>query len=226
MSKTDDLANWYLRLNGFLTIPNFILHPSRPGSQRTEADVIGVRFPFRREFEGQDFDDAKLQCSLNKPSIFLVEVKTRVHKLNEAWKNSNKANINKVLADLGFFESDDCIASVAQNLYNFGRSDNKSFYCSLLFIGNVDAARVPTEYSSVPRILWEEIIAFIHKRFRTYFGIKAQHEQWDEVGQKLYQFAVDHEDLARFEEKVRNYCLLPAARVAVAPEPVRPSFRR
>ena len=45
---------WYLRLNGFLSVENFIAHadgdPTRQRGrlvgQRTELDVIGVRFPF------------------------------------------------------------------------------------------------------------------------------------------------------------------------------------
>ncbi len=40
--KAEMLANWYFRLNGFLTSQNYILHDRR--SQRTEIDILGVRF--------------------------------------------------------------------------------------------------------------------------------------------------------------------------------------
>jgi len=39
----EKVAYWYLRLNGFLQIENFIVHPSRRGSQRTDADLLAVR---------------------------------------------------------------------------------------------------------------------------------------------------------------------------------------
>ena len=50
-SKLDPekVAYWYFRLNGFLQIENFIIHPERYGSQRIDADLLAVRFPFRAE---------------------------------------------------------------------------------------------------------------------------------------------------------------------------------
>src|SRR5438876_10790541 len=55
---SESLAVWYFRLNGVFTIPNFVLHPRRQGSARTDIDVAGVRFPFRLEFdEGPGGDD-------------------------------------------------------------------------------------------------------------------------------------------------------------------------
>jgi len=49
---SERLALWFLRLNGFMTIPNFIVHPEGPREdgaypQRTDVDVLDVRFPFR-----------------------------------------------------------------------------------------------------------------------------------------------------------------------------------
>jgi hypothetical protein len=43
------VAYWYFRLNGFLQIENFVLHPAGGGSQRTDADLLAVRFPDRKE---------------------------------------------------------------------------------------------------------------------------------------------------------------------------------
>jgi len=48
--RAEQVANWYFRLNGFLSIPGFIVHPDiqRP-YPRTEADLIAVRFPYSKE---------------------------------------------------------------------------------------------------------------------------------------------------------------------------------
>ena len=45
----EKLAYWYLRLNGFLTIPNFVVHPDNGSNQKTDIDILGVRFPYRAE---------------------------------------------------------------------------------------------------------------------------------------------------------------------------------
>jgi hypothetical protein len=46
----EKVAYWYFRLNGFLQVENFVVHPGRRGSQRTDADLLGVRFLHRAEF--------------------------------------------------------------------------------------------------------------------------------------------------------------------------------
>ena len=43
------VASWYLRLNGFLQIENFYVHPEGRGGARTDADLLAVRFPHRAE---------------------------------------------------------------------------------------------------------------------------------------------------------------------------------
>jgi hypothetical protein len=72
--KTEDLAQWYFRLNGFLTVPNFILHPLRKGGARTDVDVVGIRFPYRREFATLrgEIDDSEFACR-DKPYLLLGE---------------------------------------------------------------------------------------------------------------------------------------------------------
>src|SRR2546423_1250095 len=48
-TKPELLADWFFRLNGCATIQNFVLHPNLAGSQRTDVDLIAVRFPYRNE---------------------------------------------------------------------------------------------------------------------------------------------------------------------------------
>ena len=47
--STEALEYWYLRLNGFLTITNFIVHPDHGGNHEKDADILGVRFQYRAE---------------------------------------------------------------------------------------------------------------------------------------------------------------------------------
>ena len=72
----EQLAYWYLRLNGFLTVQNFIVHPDSGSEQRTDADVLGVRFPYRAELKPKPMiDDEPFTHIKDKPFIAIAEVK-------------------------------------------------------------------------------------------------------------------------------------------------------
>src|ERR1035441_9470268 len=49
MNGHEWLALRYLRLNGYFTLPNFMAH--RRGGALTEVDVLGVRFPYRKNLK-------------------------------------------------------------------------------------------------------------------------------------------------------------------------------
>lgn len=57
----EKLAYWYFRLNGCLTIENFVVHPDWRRGQQTEIDLIAVRFPHRAELLNKSMiDDQKI----------------------------------------------------------------------------------------------------------------------------------------------------------------------
>lgn len=57
MNFAEQLSYWYLRLNGFLPLTNFVLH-HQPGEHRTsDADMIAIRFPHVFEAIGGQPDD-------------------------------------------------------------------------------------------------------------------------------------------------------------------------
>ena len=55
--EPEKVAYWYFRLNGFFQIENFVVHPTGRGAQRTDADLLAVRFPFRAERLIDDSND-------------------------------------------------------------------------------------------------------------------------------------------------------------------------
>ncbi len=90
--RAEHVSNWYFRLNGFLSIPGFVIHPDHPSRYpRTEADLIGVRFPNSTEvLDGVSMmDDPKLSglCKLTKTLFVLVEVKTELCSINGPWSD-------------------------------------------------------------------------------------------------------------------------------------------
>lgn len=48
-STPERLAYWYFRLNGFMTIENFLVHPETGSNPRTDVDILATRFAHRRE---------------------------------------------------------------------------------------------------------------------------------------------------------------------------------
>jgi hypothetical protein len=73
--KPGDLGRWYLRLNGFATIPSFVLHPESPReSQLTDIDIWGVRFPFRVEFGDVNNHDEPEFSESSKTILVISEV--------------------------------------------------------------------------------------------------------------------------------------------------------
>ena len=73
----EDVAYWYFRLNGCLTIQNFVIHPDWGSDQRTDVDIIAVRFPQREELLRNSMrDDGKLFPDRTRIRIIFAEVKT------------------------------------------------------------------------------------------------------------------------------------------------------
>lgn len=77
----EKVAYWYFRLNGFFQIENFVVHPARRGSQRTDADLLAVRFPHRAERLFDDpnnimaDDEQSLALSREMIDVLLIEIK-------------------------------------------------------------------------------------------------------------------------------------------------------
>lgn len=115
------LALWYFRLNGFLTIPNYVLHPDGRGSQRTDADLVGVRFRDRQE-GGPGWampDDAVWACDSGL-QVAIVEVKSGgCCKLNGPWTRRDYGNVDRLLTAVGCIPRD-VEQSVSTALYDCG----------------------------------------------------------------------------------------------------------
>ncbi len=89
----EQVAYWFFRLNGCLTTLNFVVHPDRPReSQRTEADILAVRFPFRCELATSDnhLADHSDFRSIGKTDVIIAEVKRGACKLNGPWTDPHQ----------------------------------------------------------------------------------------------------------------------------------------
>jgi len=206
--KYEALAYWYFRLNGFLTTVNFVLHPRRGGSQRTDADILGIRFPYRAEFpEGTESDEPEFAGTL-LPFFVIAEITRGECKLNGPWTDPDRGNIGAVLSAIGVYPPE-TVSAIAQLLYRDGRGEQSGTIGSLFCVGNAQNSTLRSRYPAVPQKTWGEITAFIWRRFRAHRTTKTDVEQWDSTGQQLSELSI--RSLSDFERAVRESCGLPRA---------------
>lgn len=184
------IAYWFFRLNGCATITNFIVHPDRRGSQRTDVDVLAVRFPYRTELltSGDPMPDHPVFNSDGKIDIIFAEVKHGLCRLNGPWTNPEDENMQRVLYAVGAFDRQQ-VLEAAQALYQEGYYQNGIYRVRLFAVGDrKNDAILPTAV----QLLWDEILAFIFDRFASYQAQKAHHGQWDSTGRQLFDLSSRH----------------------------------
>lgn len=200
--KTDNLAYWFFRLNGFLSIVNFVVHTERKGITGTDADILGVRFPYRAElFERPMPDYREFTKVTSRPYIAIAEV-TRGHcKLNGPWTSPEKRNIQRVLRAIGVLPLED-VDFVAEKLYEQGCYKDSKIYLSIICIGETSSPDVNNRYPLVPQIVWSDIKSFIYQRFRSYRNVKTWHQHWDENGHNLWNLFESTRDEQSFTSNI------------------------
>ena len=207
--RAEEVASWYFRLNGFLSLPGFVVHLDQdkaefgedgiPRYQRTEADFIGVRFVDSKEIinvfgnRRAMIDDATLTdlCapSNTKQALFvLVEVKAGLCKMNGPWTNRNKQNMQRVIRRLGFALNEEQIERIADMMYTSGRYEDDYYVLQYICIGYEKNLEISHRYRSVVQIDWTQIGNFLIERFKS-FPEKTPdgqvHDQWPKFGREF-----------------------------------------
>lgn len=200
--SSERLAYWYFRLNGFLTIQNFVVHPDWTAPQCTDIDLLAVRFPYRAELLKDPMeDDNRLILDPHKIRIILAEVKTGRIKLNKAWTNPSKKNFQRMLRAVGAIERER-VKDVSDKIYNNGWYEERDYVISLCCLGRTKNQDFLKRYPKMPQLSWEEILSFIYQRFKYYHRQKCQHDQWDKTGQILWDHAEEYSNEKEFCTKI------------------------
>ena len=132
MNYSETLAYWYLRLNGFFPVRNFVLHRTPRSTEsnqydNADVDLLAVRFPSvhekyeyvnRRDDQWDDHWDKKLLeeiPKLNRDFVgLIVEVKTGANSSNLS--SFNETRIRADIHRLGMFESSDTVNKLTEDL--------------------------------------------------------------------------------------------------------------
>ena len=185
----EQAAYWFFRLNGCSPIVNFVIHPDIGGqSQRTDVDILAVRFLHRTELwtSGKPMQDHTVFQSDKWIDIAMAEVKNGQCRLNGPWTHPPDENLHRVLYSIGAFEIDQ-VPIVALSLYQNGQFCDDQYRVRLFAIGDRTNSSL---LSGAVQLVWDDVLKFIHERFNRYLVQKAHHNQRDKRGQRLYRTAI------------------------------------
>jgi hypothetical protein len=201
ISNPERLGYWYLRFNGFMTTENFVVHPDRGNQQRTDADLLAVRFANRSELCTRPMQDDPFvtDCS-TLINLVIVEIKTGRCALNGPWTNPKKKNIQSVLRAIGCLPAAS-LNLAAKSLYEKGQYESSEVTCRLMAFGDeTDDLAIP----GVKQRTFDEMLGFIHKRFQAYRSQKSSVGNWLGDGKQLADMARSMSDLDSFRREARQ----------------------
>jgi len=204
---SEDLVLWYLRLNGFFTIKNFVVHPEKGPNQKTDIDALAIRLPHRAEGLTEDCEmvDDPIVLSISndiRPLILIAEVKKGPCKLNNTWENREKKNMERILKAIGCTPKENN-QIVADALYDVGiyRGD---YTISLICFGNREDIELKSRRPAITQILWDDVLGFIYDRFKKYTIRKSSHGQWDDTGHRLWDLCRIYNDRECFIDSAKK----------------------
>jgi hypothetical protein len=200
--NAEKLAYWYFRLNGCFTITNFIVHPDEGRSQRTDIDILAVRFPYREELLINPMkDDPIFLSNGSRMKVILAEVKTNTCNLNGPWTNPERQNMQRVLKAAGVFPRE-VLDEAAQALYSYGLYEDDSCTMTMFCIGKLENADLRRRFPDVPQVTWARVLDFVYDRFTYYRDQKCRNLQWDKTGRDLFTLVMNSHNKTSFTSQV------------------------
>lgn len=164
----EELVYWYLRLNGFFMIQNFVLNREEDKSV-SNVDVLAVRFPHVHEtVGGMEEEWHGVLSSLWEGNWFvglICEIKTGPNiEIEDVFRNYY--NLERAIARLGFFERrwENFDVHVAKAYKEpITKIDDKYKICKVLF-----AESIPSKPNNCLTITLDEVEQFIKRRLQRY----------------------------------------------------------
>lgn len=164
MNYGEEIVYWYLRLNGFFPLTNFVIHHSSEVAHTSDCDLLAVRLPFVYEEIGGNFDDwdgslTKI-ISFDHPIGIICEVKTGAYDVEDIFRSEY---VKYSIGRLGFTPKDN-IADLSKELNDVPLTETKEGFriCKLLIANN--GKKAPTFFYK--RL--NEVEDFIENRVRKY----------------------------------------------------------
>ncbi len=213
--RAEEVASWYFRLNGFLSIPGYVVHPDEPSpTPRTESDLMAVRFPHSAERIGtvRMPDDPLIEMVANGDQVLfiLVEVKAGRCNINGPWSERHKGNMQRAIHRLGFAATDDEANGIAEEMYESLQWKNQEYALQYISVGRQVHFRLKSRYPKLVQITWEDVGRFLYGRF-VEFPAKLNvgrpiHRTWPSFGRLYGEYVSSHDRRPPRERAVDTLC--------------------
>jgi hypothetical protein len=191
MNYGEEYAFWYLRLNGFFPISNFVIHKSGKISHSSECDLLAIRTPNVFEEIGGQKDDWDIwfrdRFDLNKTIGLICEVKTSRYNKDEIFR---KSNIQYCIGRLGFVQQQ-LIKSILNQCYESRVIDINDQYQ----IGKVLIANDGSDTNQYWYLNLGSVISFLEGRVEKYPEEKYSDRMF--FSSILFQSIIDRTSLKR-----------------------------
>ena len=184
MNYGEEIVYWYLRLNGFFPITNFVIHRSSKIKHSADCDLLAIRFPFVYEEIGgkpEDWDKSLVEeLGLDHTVGVICEVKTGAYDMKDIFRPEY---VNYAIGRLGFVPLGN-IDSVAEQLNNAASLETQAGYRIIkLLIANDKKESAGFIYRSL-----NSAEDFIEKRVRDYPQEKYADRMY--FGSELFQHTI------------------------------------
>ncbi len=181
MNFGETIGYWYLRLNGFFPLPNFVLHRSAaPNSQNADADILAIRHPYVHEDVGgnqKDWDGERFsRWGLNLEAeciCLIVEVKTGGFSAGVLETAFGRERLSYAFRRFGVLQSNSltqtldtlAMTSIAKvGAFSFGK---------LLISNSVPRSTGPDQTQNYLHLHLTEAVGFIRERMKRYHRQKS-----------------------------------------------------
>lgn len=173
MNYAETLAYWYLRLNGFFPLRDFVLHKGVEIQQTSDCDLLAIRFPHvYEEVGGQtgDWDTQRFQSwglDLGKPLSLVVQVKAETRSTDDGAAFSTEY-LRAALRRTGLWDGA-VVDGLLHDLATAPHAASGQAQVAKLLIAS-NPRRNDARYL---RLDLKDALRFIQKRFRDYQPQKA-----------------------------------------------------
>jgi len=168
MNYAETLAYWYLRLNGFFPLRDFVLHKGEEIQQTSDCDLLAIRFPHvYEEVGGQtgDWDTEQFQTwglDLGNPLALIVQVKARTRSTDDGAAFSTQY-IKAALRRTGLWD-EAAVEVLLHDLATAPHAASGSTQVAKVLIAS-NPSRNEARYL---RLDLKDALRFIQQRFRVY----------------------------------------------------------
>lgn len=160
VNDVERLVKWYLRFNGYFTVPNFTVHPDTKKGRAAEADILAVRFPYSREKPGDYCFERDSDLVLQDVVDFLiVEVKSGPCDLNEPWIEPDRRNMSYALRWMEFVPDSTDVRVLADSIYHCGTATYGEHVVRLASVGRETNDDLQKRF---PHMVQVELLAAAH----------------------------------------------------------------